>query len=79
MNKYIADRFCEYAKIDTQSDPDSTSFPSTEKQKDLKIPYQVCHTKYLDIALKILDRYRATYYKELMRPVITEKEALAHI
>ena len=35
MNKNIADRFCEYAKIDTQSDPDSTTFPSTEKQKDL--------------------------------------------
>jgi tripeptide aminopeptidase len=35
MNKHIADRFCEYAKIDTQSDPDSTTFPSTEKQKDL--------------------------------------------
>lgn len=35
MNKNIADRFCDYAKIDTQSDPDSTTFPSTEKQKDL--------------------------------------------
>jgi len=35
MNKHIADRFCDYAKIDTQSDPDSTTFPSTEKQKDL--------------------------------------------
>lgn len=35
MNKYIADRFCDYAKIDTQSDPESTTFPSTEKQKDL--------------------------------------------
>lgn len=35
MNKNIADRFCDYAKIDTQSNPDSTTFPSTEKQKDL--------------------------------------------
>lgn len=35
MDKYIADRFCDYAKIDTQSDPESTTFPSTEKQKDL--------------------------------------------
>jgi len=35
MNKYIADRFCDYAKIDTQSDPESTTFPSTAKQKDL--------------------------------------------
>lgn len=31
----VKDRFLHYAKIDTQSDPDSTSFPSTEKQKDL--------------------------------------------
>lgn len=31
----IEQRFCNYVKIDTQSDPESTSFPSTEKQKDL--------------------------------------------
>ena len=35
MKKNIPDRFCSYVKIDTQSDPDSTTFPSTEKQKDL--------------------------------------------
>jgi tripeptide aminopeptidase len=35
MNKSIADRFCTYAKIDTQSDPNSKTVPSTEKQKDL--------------------------------------------
>ena len=29
------DRFLNYVTIDTQSDPDSKSFPSTEKQKDL--------------------------------------------
>lgn len=29
------DRFLEYVTIDTQSDPLSTNFPSTEKQKDL--------------------------------------------
>ncbi|MBU3745119.1 MAG: peptidase T, partial [Sediminibacterium sp.] len=34
-SKTIEQRFCEYVKIDTQSDPNSTSFPSTEKQKDL--------------------------------------------
>lgn len=34
-NYTVADRFIRYAKIDTQSDPQSTSFPSTEKQKDL--------------------------------------------
>ena len=35
MTKHITDRFCDYARIDTQSDPESTTFPSTEKQKDL--------------------------------------------
>jgi tripeptide aminopeptidase len=29
------DRFLRYVQIDTQSDPQSTTFPSTEKQKDL--------------------------------------------
>ena len=33
--KPIAERFMRYVKIDTQSDPHSTTFPSTEKQKDL--------------------------------------------
>lgn len=31
----VADRFIKYVRVDTQSDPHSTSFPSTEKQKDL--------------------------------------------
>ncbi|NDC77097.1 MAG: peptidase T [Chitinophagia bacterium] len=31
----IAERFMRYARIDTQSDPRSATFPSTEKQKDL--------------------------------------------
>lgn len=34
-NYTVAERFIRYAKIDTQSDPASTTFPSTEKQKDL--------------------------------------------
>ena len=33
--KSIVERFVSYVQIDTQSDPESTSFPSTEKQKDL--------------------------------------------
>lgn len=33
--KPVAERFMRYVKIDTQSDPHSTTFPSTEKQKDL--------------------------------------------
>jgi len=31
----VAERFLRYVQIDTQSDPASTTFPSTEKQKDL--------------------------------------------
>ncbi|MCE2756867.1 MAG: hypothetical protein LW706_02800 [Chitinophagaceae bacterium] len=31
----IAERFMRYVKVDTQSDPASHSYPSTEKQKDL--------------------------------------------
>jgi len=38
MNNYnytVVERFLKYVKIDTQSDPESPSQPSTEKQKDL--------------------------------------------
>ncbi len=31
----VAARFMRYVQVDTQSDPNATSFPSTEKQKDL--------------------------------------------
>lgn len=31
----VADRFLRYVQVDTQSDPNSTTQPSTEKQKDL--------------------------------------------
>lgn len=31
----VAERFLRYVQVDTQSDPDSTSVPTTEKQKDL--------------------------------------------
>ncbi|MBP7184044.1 MAG: peptidase T [Saprospiraceae bacterium] len=31
----VTERFMRYVQIDTQSDPNSTSYPSTEKQKDL--------------------------------------------
>ena len=35
MPNTLLDRFLRYVQIDTQSDPQSTSNPSTEKQKDL--------------------------------------------
>lgn len=31
----VLERFLRYVQIDTQSDPKSTTTPSTEKQKDL--------------------------------------------
>src|SRR6266498_4465096 len=31
----VTERFLQYVRIDTQSDPQSLSIPSTEKQKDL--------------------------------------------
>ena len=34
-NFQVTDFFCRYVQIDTQSDPYSATFPSTEKQKDL--------------------------------------------
>lgn len=34
-NHTVTDRFLRYVQIDTQSNPESNSFPSTEKQKDL--------------------------------------------
>lgn len=35
MNENVLDKFIRYAKIDTQSDPNSTTIPSTKKQFDL--------------------------------------------
>jgi tripeptide aminopeptidase len=35
LNFTVTERFLRYVTIDTQSDPNSDSFPSTEKQKDL--------------------------------------------
>jgi len=35
LNHTAVDRFLKYVTIDTESDPFSTTFPSTEKQKNL--------------------------------------------
>ena len=35
MNKELVERFLTYVKIDTQSDENSQTCPSTEKQFDL--------------------------------------------
>ena len=35
INHTVLERFLRYVQIDTQSDPNSPTIPSTEKQKDL--------------------------------------------
>lgn len=35
MIEALAERFMRYARIDTEADPNSSSYPSSEKQKDL--------------------------------------------
>jgi di/tripeptidase len=38
MKEKLLERFLRYISIDTQSDPNSTTFPSTEKQFNLAKP-----------------------------------------
>ena len=45
----VAERLMRYVQIDTQSDPNSDSFPSTEKQKDLS---KLLLQELLDIGLE---------------------------
>ncbi len=56
----LESRFCKYVKIDTQSDPESTTFPSTEKQKDLS---RVLVAELLEMGLTDahLDEYGYVY------------------
>ncbi len=55
----LTERFMRYVQVDTQSDPESDAFPSTEKQKDLsKILYQ----ELLQLGLKAeLDEFGYVY------------------
>jgi tripeptide aminopeptidase len=56
----VTDRFLRYVTIDTQSDPDSTTTPSTEKQKNLG---RLLVTELLEIGLADaeLDAYGYVY------------------
>jgi tripeptide aminopeptidase len=58
--KSIETRFCEYVQIDTQSDPNSPTQPSTEKQKDLS---RVLVRELLEMGLSDahLDEYGYVY------------------
>jgi tripeptide aminopeptidase len=57
----LIERFIRYTKIDTQSDHDSDTFPSTEKQKDLS---QMLLEELIAIGLPaFLDDYGYVYAK----------------
>ncbi|MGC4232689.1 MAG: peptidase T [Niabella sp.] len=56
----VANRFLKYVTIDTQSDPHSSTFPSTEKQKDLS-RLLVEELQQIGIADAQLDEYGYVY------------------
>lgn len=60
MNTTVAERFMRYVQIDTQSDPVSTTFPSTEKQKNLA---QLLYQELLSLGLNDveMDEYGYVY------------------
>src|SRR4051794_38860098 len=56
----VTERFLRYVQVDTQSDPQSSTYPSTEKQKDLSnILLQELHE--MGIANAELDNYGYIY------------------
>jgi len=59
-NYTVTERFVRYAKIDTQSDPESINCPSTEKQKDLS-RILVQELKEMGIKDAELDEYGYVY------------------
>lgn len=56
----VKDRFLKYVQVDTQSDPESQSTPSTEKQKNLA---KILYKELLDMGIKNveLDQYGYIY------------------
>ncbi len=60
LNFTVTDRFLRYVTIDTQSDPNSTTFPSTEKQKDLATVL-ITELKAIGITDAHLDEYGYVY------------------
>ncbi len=56
----VAERFLRYVQVDTQSNPHSTRFPSTEKQKDLGV-FLVRELRELGIPDAHLDEYGYVY------------------
>jgi tripeptide aminopeptidase len=60
INHTVSERFLRYVKIDTQSNPDSATCPSTEKQKDLG---NILVKELLDIGINDahIDKYGYVY------------------
>ncbi len=56
----VTERFLQYVKIDTQSDPESTTVPSTDKQKNLS-RVLVTELKAMGITDAELDEYGYVY------------------
>jgi len=56
----LVERFMRYVRVDTQSDPHSETFPSTEKQKDLS-RYLLSELKAMGIRNAELDTYGYVY------------------
>ncbi len=56
----VAERFMRYVQIDTESDPHSSSFPTTEKQKDLS-RLLVSELQQIGITDAHLDEYGYVY------------------
>lgn len=56
----VVERFMRYVMVDTQSDPHSSTYPSTEKQKDLS-KILVWELKALGINDAVMDEYGYVY------------------
>ncbi|MDB5114955.1 MAG: pepT [Mucilaginibacter sp.] len=59
-NFTVTERFLRYVSIDTQSDPDSETYPSTEKQKDLG-KLLVAELQQIGVENAHLDEYGYVY------------------
>ena len=59
-NFTVAERFIRYARIDTQSNPQSRSFPSTEKQKQLG-QFLVEELKSMNVPDALMDSFGYVY------------------
>ena len=55
-----AERFMRYVQVDTQSDPQSSAYPTTEKQKDLG-RLLAAELKEMGIADAHMDEYGYVY------------------